>query len=142
MTKKKVVGQAPSVPPSVQDIDNLFASVKEKKKQQQEEVKEAKKANKKSKRTAKSEDDEEEEEEEEEEEQGKRRKKASDSAGGSSSSLPYGVIKSNIVQIINPEAPVERIDPETGYKVYKAHLLRVGDGGGTPLCPFDCDCCF
>ena len=44
--------------------------------------------------------------------------------------------------IISPEAPLERIDKESGLPVYKAHLLKVGDGGGTPLCPFDCDCCF
>lgn len=44
--------------------------------------------------------------------------------------------------ILSPEAPIERIDKETGYPVYKAHLLKVGEGGGTPLCPFDCDCCF
>ena len=57
--------------------------------------------------------------------------------------LPHGLIKSNVARaIINPEAPVERIDKESGYKVYKAHLLKVGEGGGTPLCPFDCDCCF
>ena len=57
--------------------------------------------------------------------------------------LPHGVIKSNNPRIIiSPEAPVERIDPESGYKVYKAHILKVGEGGGTDLCPFDCDCCF
>ena len=56
---------------------------------------------------------------------------------------PHGVIKSNNPRIIiSPEAPVERIDPESGYKVYKAHILKVGEGGGTDLCPFDCDCCF
>ena len=60
-----------------------------------------------------------------------------------SSSLPHGVVKSNNPRIIiSPEAPVERIDPESGYKVYKAHILKVGEGGGTDLCPFDCDCCF
>lgn len=60
-----------------------------------------------------------------------------------SSSLPHGVVKSNNARIIiSPEAPVERIDPESGYKVYKAHILKVGEGGGTDLCPFDCDCCF
>ena len=59
------------------------------------------------------------------------------------SSLPHGVVKSNNPRtIISPEAPVERIDPESGYKVYKAHILKVGEGGGTDLCPFDCDCCF
>jgi Eukaryotic protein of unknown function (DUF1764) len=59
------------------------------------------------------------------------------------SSLPHGVVTSNNARvIISPEAPVERIDPESGYKVYKAHILKVGEGGGTALCPFDCDCCF
>lgn len=58
-------------------------------------------------------------------------------------SLPHGVVTSNNARvIISPEAPVERIDPESGYKVYKAHILKVGEGGGTALCPFDCDCCF
>lgn len=61
-------------------------------------------------------------------------------------SAPYGVIKSGrgdiSVRIISPEAPLERIDAESGLPVYKAHLLKVGEGGGTPLCPFDCDCCF
>lgn len=56
---------------------------------------------------------------------------------------PHGIVKSNNPRvIISPEAPVERIDPESGYKVYKAHILKVGEGGGTDLCPFDCDCCF
>lgn len=59
-------------------------------------------------------------------------------------SKPYGVIQSQCktIKIVNPEAPLERIDPESGLPVYKAHLLKVGEGGGTPLCPFDCDCCF
>lgn len=59
-------------------------------------------------------------------------------------SSSYGVIQSeyNAIKIVNPEAPLERIDPESGLPVYKAHLLKVGEGGGTPLCPFDCNCCF
>jgi hypothetical protein len=59
-------------------------------------------------------------------------------------SRTYGIIKSryNSSQIVNPEAPLERIDPESGLPVYKAHILKVGDGGGTALCPFDCACCF
>ena len=58
-------------------------------------------------------------------------------------SLPYGIMKSeNGNVIVNPEAPLERIDPESGLPVYKAHLLKVGEGGGTPLCPFDYNCCF
>mmetsp|Transcript_110618 Transcript_110618/g.173043 ORF Transcript_110618/g.173043 Transcript_110618/m.173043 type:complete len:226 (-) Transcript_110618:60-737(-) len=28
------------------------------------------------------------------------------------------------------------------YRIFKTHLLKIGEGGGTPLCPFDCDCCF
>jgi hypothetical protein len=54
----------------------------------------------------------------------------------------HGVIASAYGTIISPDPPVERIDKESGLKVYKAHLLRIGEGGGTPLCPFDCDCCF
>jgi hypothetical protein len=61
----------------------------------------------------------------------------------SEAELPYGIMKSeNGGEIVNPEAPLERIDPESGLPVYKAHLLKVGEGGGTPLCPFDCNCCF
>lgn len=61
----------------------------------------------------------------------------------SSKENTYGVMKSTYGgDIVNPEAPLERIDAESGLPVYKAHLLKVGEGGGTPLCPFDCDCCF
>ncbi len=54
----------------------------------------------------------------------------------------YGMINNvyNPNKIVNPEAPLERI--QDGLPVYKAHLLKVGEGGGTPLCPFDCNCCF
>jgi len=46
----------------------------------------------------------------------------------------YGIIKSNInTIIINPEAPLERIDKDSGLPVYKAHLLKVGEGGGKIL---------
>lgn len=63
---------------------------------------------------------------------------------GEDSSRTYGIIQSRYrpSQIVNPEAPLERIDPATGLPVYKAHILKVGEGGGTPLCPFDCACCF
>jgi hypothetical protein len=55
--------------------------------------------------------------------------------------IAYGLIKSENVTVIGqPEAPLERI--QDGVPVYKAHLLKVGDGGGTPDCPFDCNCCF
>eukprot|EP01040_Poterioochromonas_malhamensis_P002253 gene2253-2395_t len=67
-----------------------------------------------------------------------------DEEGNGEPSLEYGIIKSNYKRskIVNPEAPLERIDKTSGLPVYKAHLLKVGEGGGTPLCPFDCDCCF
>jgi len=56
------------------------------------------------------------------------------SSGGSKGNLPS--------KIVNPEAPVHRIDKASGLKVYKAKALKVGEGGGTALCPFDCACCF
>ncbi|CEM07797.1 unnamed protein product [Vitrella brassicaformis CCMP3155] len=31
---------------------------------------------------------------------------------------------------------------EEGWPIYTEEELRIGQGGGTPLCPFDCDCCF
>ena len=35
-----------------------------------------------------------------------------------------------------------RVDQETGMKIYSASSLKIGQGGGTDLCPFDCQCCF
>ena len=68
----------------------------------------------------------------------------SKSSGTAAAGESYGLIKSEYGDnfIVSPEAPLERIDAESGLPVYKAHLLRVGEGGGTSLCPFDCDCCF
>jgi hypothetical protein len=68
----------------------------------------------------------------------------SKSSGTAAVGESYGLIKSEYGDnfIMSPEAPLERIDAESGLPVYKAHLLRVGEGGGTSLCPFDCDCCF
>ena len=44
---------------------------------------------------------------------------------------------------INPQkASVHRFDNASGLNVYKAHALGLGRGGDTPLCPFDCSCCF
>eukprot|EP00746_Dinoflagellata_sp_MGD_P168451 gnl/MRDRNA2_/MRDRNA2_99935_c0_seq1.p1 gnl/MRDRNA2_/MRDRNA2_99935_c0~~gnl/MRDRNA2_/MRDRNA2_99935_c0_seq1.p1 ORF type:complete len:189 (-),score=66.82 gnl/MRDRNA2_/MRDRNA2_99935_c0_seq1:150-716(-) len=31
---------------------------------------------------------------------------------------------------------------DDNFRIFKAHLLKVGSGGGTPQCPFDCQCCF
>ena len=52
-----------------------------------------------------------------------------------------GVVLNN-GPIINPDPPVHRIDAATGLPVYKAKLLKANEGGGTSLCPFDCNCCF
>jgi hypothetical protein len=48
-------------------------------------------------------------------------------------SLDYGIIKSKGRKrsVLSPEAPLERIDKESGLPIYKAHLLKVGEGGGT-----------
>ena len=43
---------------------------------------------------------------------------------------------------ISPNAPIHRVDRATGLPVYKAKLLKAGEGGGTKFCPFDCNCCF
>ena len=43
---------------------------------------------------------------------------------------------------ISPHAPLHRVDRTTGLPVYKAALLKAGEGGGTKYCPFDCNCCF
>ncbi|GBG66828.1 hypothetical protein CBR_g70706 [Chara braunii] len=42
------------------------------------------------------------------------------------------------------DATVNRKRTEEGYRVYTEDELRVSrkQAGGTPLCPFDCDCCF
>ena len=44
---------------------------------------------------------------------------------------------------VDPQnAKVHRHDRESGLRVFKAHALGLGRGGGTRLCPFDCNCCF
>lgn len=37
----------------------------------------------------------------------------------------------------------QRARTEEGFPIYTEDELRMNcDGGDTPLCPFDCDCCF
>eukprot|EP01086_Lenisia_limosa_P002770 TRINITY_DN16784_c0_g1_i1.p1 TRINITY_DN16784_c0_g1~~TRINITY_DN16784_c0_g1_i1.p1 ORF type:complete len:112 (-),score=38.68 TRINITY_DN16784_c0_g1_i1:27-362(-) len=31
---------------------------------------------------------------------------------------------------------------EEGYRIFTEKQLKLGQGGGTKLCPFDCDCCY
>lgn len=47
-------------------------------------------------------------------------------------------------QIINPDPKIQRYDQESGLPVYKYYDLKIGEPGSgfTPLCPFDCSCCF
>ena len=45
--------------------------------------------------------------------------------------------------VFDPQnAKVHRFDRESGFNVFKAHHLGLGHGGNTPLCPFDCKCCY
>lgn len=74
------------------------------------------------------------------EKQKKKKQKSSNDEAPTRTVAHHGIIGTKF--IISPEAPLERIDAESGLPVYKAHLLKVGEGGGTDLCPFDCDCCF
>ena len=41
-----------------------------------------------------------------------------------------------------PKAPAARKYTKEGFKIYTTEELKVGQGGDTPDCPFDCDCCF
>jgi len=116
------------------DIDELFgAAIKSK-----EETEQERKVQNKNKVNAK-------EDTEDEQKLMKRKKKKKSTlvegdAVASRSVAHHGIIGTPF--IISPEAPLERIDGDSGLPVYKAHLLKVGEGGGTELCPFDCNCCF
>jgi len=35
-----------------------------------------------------------------------------------------------------------RRQTEEGFNVYSPEELKLGGGGGTRLCPWDCNCCF
>lgn len=37
--------------------------------------------------------------------------------------------------------PARRLDKD-GWPIYTEEELKIGQGGDTELCPFDCDCCF
>jgi hypothetical protein len=42
----------------------------------------------------------------------------------------------------NSDGFTGRRDEQSGFKVFKAHLLNKKGFGTTSLCPFDCDCCY
>jgi len=72
------------------------------------------------------------EQKEKEEEAEKREKKVADEA------------KRAMTAGSSTEPRIHRWDKESGLPVYKYYDLRMGEPGSgfTPLCPFDCDCCF
>ena len=45
---------------------------------------------------------------------------------------------------VSMDAPKSKGNKYTkeGYKIYTADELKIGQGGDTPDCPFDCECCF
>lgn len=106
------------------EIDDLFAGKKVKKRQQQAEAEAA---------VAK----------QQKQHQAKKRKKI-----GQVSTHPSGKILNEANKwvddglggVYNNEGYTGRV--EDGVRVFKAHLLRKPQSGGTPECPFDCDCCF
>ncbi|CAD8112274.1 unnamed protein product [Paramecium sonneborni] len=50
--------------------------------------------------------------------------------------LPKKTKHTNIQQQSKPKYT------EEGYKVYNTDELKIGKGGNTDKCPFDCECCF
>lgn len=75
--------------------------------------------------------------------QAKKRKKSGQ--GSSSPSAKKfnerdGWVDDGLGGVYNNEGYTGRV--EDGLRVFKAHLLRKPQSGGTPECPFDCDCCF
>ena len=49
--------------------------------------------------------------------------------------------KSNRARGVDSPEPL-RYDADLGMPIYSVDALKIGRGGGTALCPFDCECCF
>eukprot|EP00924_Labyrinthula_sp_SR-Ha-C_P003949 snap_masked-scaffold_3-processed-gene-9.5-mRNA-1 protein AED:0.11 eAED:0.12 QI:0/-1/0/1/-1/1/1/0/129 len=64
----------------------------------------------------------------------KQKKTVSQSLHSQKNILPSGT---NEVEIKG-----KRFDQKLGLNVYTEEALRIGQGGGTKDCPFDCQCCF
>jgi hypothetical protein len=41
----------------------------------------------------------------------------------------------------NAKKKARKYSPD-GLPIYNEEELRIGQGGNTPLCPMDCECCF
>mmetsp|Transcript_12421 Transcript_12421/g.10346 ORF Transcript_12421/g.10346 Transcript_12421/m.10346 type:complete len:134 (-) Transcript_12421:35-436(-) len=61
-------------------------------------------------------------------------------AVGSSSIRPKGSADDPLG--LGNQSEGSRKRTEEGYKIYSEEELRIGQGGNTPDCPFDCWCCF
>jgi Eukaryotic protein of unknown function (DUF1764) len=105
------------------EIDDLFAGKKMKKRQQAETEAAVAKQQK--------------------QHQDKKRKKGGHGSGNVSGKK-FGEddkwVDDGLGGVFNNEGYTGRV--EDGVRVFKAHLLRKPQSGGTPDCPFDCDCCF
>ena len=108
-------------------IDDIFASAKsEKKKKVREEVEALK-------------------EKEHQQQKKKREKKKRDGAGGTDGEKFVPAVYSQTKDDIDLDALLPRYrrkKTNEGYVVYSERELRINQGGGTPLCPFECNCCF
>jgi hypothetical protein len=102
------------------ELDDLFAGKKTKKRQQEAEVtaKKQKSSSKKHKRGDET--------------------SKHDSHSGRKGGEDW--VDDGLGGVYNKEGYTGRV--EDGVRVFKAHLLRKPKSGQTPLCPFDCDCCF
>jgi len=109
----------------VDDLDDIFGGLKEKRARAQQRA--AAQAQAEAEREARS----------------KARASASASESGGLVQDPvFGESYDPRKKVRPQHARVHRIDRPSGLNVYKAHDLGLGHGGGTPLCPFDCSCCF
>jgi len=63
----------------------------------------------------------------------------------------HGCLSSTLISLISSlddmgftreGGPKQRKKTEEGWNIYTEEELRLGGGGGTPLCPWDCQCCW
>jgi hypothetical protein len=109
-------------------IDDIFASAasakKKKKKEEEEEKAKLKEAGGAGDASA-----------------GKKKKKQAGPQSGKFVPAEYSSAKDDIdLDGIFPR--YKRKKTNEGYALYSEKELRIDQGGGTPLCPFDCNCCF
>lgn len=54
-----------------------------------------------------------------------------------------GKVKGNKDDIFGKQKKGSRAKTAEGFEIYREDELKLNnEGGDTPLCPFDCDCCF